>query len=450
MKHSAINPATEEIIGEWEIADKKAVIGAVKQARMAFGRWSETDISDRIKILEKASWELKSRKNEIATLITKEMGKPISESEGEVEATLGDMDWFLNSGKKALEDEHIDFNGKKGRIAFAPLGVVAAITPWNFPLNNPFYKIIPTLISGNTIVWKPSELASLIAVKIFDVFKAVLPDGVLNLTLGDETTGKALVSSKVDIISLTGSTATGRDVMKRASKGLKKVVLELGGNDPFVVLDDADLDAAVKGAVRGRFYNCGQVCSADKRFYVEKDVYDEFVRRFKEGTEALKVGNPLDRSTEIGPLVSKEQLETLERQVNDSVRMGAKALIGGRRGATRGYFYQPTLLTDVTNSMRAVREETFGPVAPVISVKDVKQAIKMANDSPYGLAASVWTKDENKAREISRQLNVGTVWLNKSGEFRAEMPWGGIKDSGVGREFSRYGFLELVNIKSIF
>ena len=424
---------------------------AVKKARSAFDTWSKTDISERIGTLGKASAELRRSKSELSALITKEMGKPISESEGEVEATLGDMAWFLNNGKKILEDEVVDLGSSEGRIAFEPLGVVGAVSPWNFPLNNPFYKIMPALISGNTMVWKPSELTSLVGIRILEIFSTIgLPEGVLNMVLGGEETGKALVASKVDLISLTGSTATGRDVMKRASKGLKKVVLELGGNDPFIVLNDADLDVAVKKAVRGRFYNCGQVCSADKRFYIEEGVYDEFARQFKEGTEALKVGDPLDRSTDIGPLVSKGQLETLEGQVDDSVRMGAKVLVGGKRGATRGYFYQPTLLTNVTGRMRTVREETFGPVASVMSVKNVKQAIKMANDSPYGLAASVWTKDDNKARGLARQLNVGTVWLNKTGEFHAEMPWGGIKDSGIGREFSKYGFLELVNIKSIF
>lgn len=378
------------------------------------------------------------------------MGKPISESEGEVEATLGDMAWFLENGKKSLEDEMVDLGGSRGRIAFEPLGVVGAISPWNFPLNNPFYKIMPALISGDTVVWKPSELTSLVGIRIYEIFNRIgLPEGVLNIVLGGEETGKALVASKVDLVSLTGSTATGRDVMRRASKGLKKVVLELGGNDSFIVLNDADLNTTVKRAVRGRFYNCGQVCSADKLFYVEEGIYDEFVRGFKEITETLKVGDPLDRSTDIGPLVSREQRDTLESQVNDSVEIGAKVLVGGKRSGSRGYFYQPTILTGVTKRMRALREETFGPVASVISVKNAKQAVKMTNESPYGLAASVWTKDENKARDIAKLLNVGTVWINKSGEFRAEMPWGGIKDSGMGREFSRYGFLELVNIKSI-
>jgi acyl-CoA reductase-like NAD-dependent aldehyde dehydrogenase len=253
------------------------------------------------------------------------------------------------------------------------------------------------------------------------------------------------------MISLTGSTETGKDVMKRASKGLKKVVLELGGSDSFIVCKDADLESAVKSAISGRFYNCGQVCSSAKRFYIEEGVAEEFIQRFKEGTSALKVGNPLEHATRVGPLVSADQRSKLEKQVSDSMGMGAKALCGGKRpdNVARGYFYLPTILTGTNHKMRVMREETFGPVAAVMQVKNIKQAIKLANDSVYGLAATVWAKDDEKAREISNSLEVGTVWLNKAASFYPQMPWGGVKASGIGREYSKYGMLELVNIKSI-
>lgn len=451
VEQGSINPTTEELLGKFSLYDKKAVNNAVKLASKTFPSWAKTDLSDRVRIISKMIDKIKFYKKELSTLITKEMGKPLSESEGEVDATIGDMTWFLNEGKKFIETESVDLGNNAAEITFEPLGVVGAISAWNFPLNNPMYKIIPALICGDTVVWKPSELTSITGMRIFDIFKEIsLPEGALNLILGDGTTGRYLVDSKINMVSLTGSSETGKNVMKRAGKGLKKVVLELGGNDPFIVCGDVDLDKVIRGAVRGRFYNCGQVCSADKRFYVEKKIAEEFIQKFTEQTASLQVGNPLDATVDIGPLVSQQQREKLETQINSSVTRGAKILCGGKRpkNINRGYFYLPTVLADVNHTMRVMREETFGPVASIMPVKDIEQAIKLANDTRFGLAASIWSKDEAKAKEISKSLNVGTVWINKSGAFYDQMPWGGVKESGIGREFSKYGMWEFVNIKS--
>lgn len=452
MKLQSINPATEEIIGEFEISDKKTVSKAVKVARKTFKNWKKTDISEREQILKKFSDILNKKKNEVAELISKEMGKPIIESEGEIEEVPGNVDWFTSETRKIIQDEilELDEENTTAKIRFEPLGVVGLITPWNFPIGTPLWKIIPALITGNTVVFKPSELSSFCGLKIGELLKeAGLPENIFNVVTGDETTGKYLVKSKVNMISFTGSSKAGKDVASKAGKGIKKVVLELGGSDPFIVFDDAIFEQAVNAAVFGRFLNCGQVCTAAKRIFIDKKIYDKFLESFVEKVKKLRVGDPLDRNTEIGPIVSKKQLEALERQVKDAIDKGAKIHCGGKKIERNGYFYEPTVLTNIKNNMLVLKEEVFGPVASVLSFKSIKEAMRLANNSMYGLGASLWTQNNKIIETIIKSIESGMIWINDFGTPYPQCPQGGIKESGIGRELSKYGILEFCKMKTV-
>lgn len=440
----SINPVTEEILGEVETADRKKVNGAVRAARKAFYSWSLLELEERANLILKLAGELRKNSRDLSVSITSEMGKPITESEEEIEGTCREIEWFANEGKKFLANE----TAAEGYIEYDPLGVAGIITPWNFPLETPAWSIVPALLAGNTVVWKPSELVPLVSMEIFRIFDSVLPKGVFNIATGEDATGKYLVDSAVDMICFTGSSEAGKKVASRAGRKLKKAVMELGGSDPFIVLRDADIEKTVAGAVAGRFVNCGQCCTAAKRFYVEKEIADDFAERFVEKTKSLKIGDPLERDTKIGPLVSKAQLQLLERQVNESVNAGAKILCGGSRHGDKGYFYLPTVM-NARQKMPVVSEETFGPVAPIIPVKNAKEALKLSNDTRYGLGASIWTKDTEKAKIIAKGLQCGIVWINDVNTSNPQYPWGGIKESGFGRSLSKYGMLEFVNIKSV-
>jgi len=454
MKIQSINPATEEVIGEVEVSEKKDVSKAVKSARKAFKNWKSVDISEKSELIKNIAKLMKERKKELSELITKEMGKPIFESEGEIDETVGEIEWFANESKKYIEDDILDLGlpETNAKIVFEAIGVAGVITPWNYPINNPMWKIIPALITGNTIVFKPSELSSLCGKEIENLIKdAGIPAGVFNIIYGDEAVGKHLVNSNVDMISLTGSSETGKFVASKAGKKLKRTVLELGGSDPFIVLEDAIFEQVVNGAVYGRLVNCGQVCTSAKRIFVAEKIFDEFVNQFVEKTKKLKVGNGLEPDTDIGPIISKEQLEKVENQVKDAADKGAKILCGGKRpeSLSKGYFYLPTVLINVNNKMKVLKEEVFGPVAPIVKFKNIKEAIKLANKTKYGLGASIWTSDVNKGGDIARRLECGMVWINDVGTPYPQCPWGGVKESGIGRELSKYGILDFVNIKSV-
>ena len=452
MKLQSINPTTEESIGGFELHSEEMVADVVEKARESFKRWRDTDISERENIIKNFSNILTGKKNEIAELITKEMGKPIIESEGEVDEVPGLIEWFLKEIRNIIQDENIklDVDDVSAKIKFEPIGVIGLITPWNFPISTPMWKIIPALLTGNTVVFKPSELSTFCGLKIGDMLKeAGLPEGIFNTITGNGTTGQYLVSSKVNMISFTGSSAAGRDVASRGGKGLKKTVLELGGSDPFIIFDDAIFEQAVNAALFGRFLNCGQVCTSAKRIFVDRKIYDSFLKKFVEKVEALKVSNPLEKGTEIGPIVSEKQLESLETQVKDAINKGAKLLCGGKRLERKGYFYKPSVLTNITDNMLVAKEEVFGPVASVFSFNSAEEAIRMANNTKYGLGASVWTEDNKKAEKVANGIESGMVWINEFGTPYPQCPQGGIKESGIGRELSKYGVLEFCNMKTI-
>lgn len=452
MKLQSINPTTEESLSEFELYSEEMVSDVIEKAREFSKAWKNTDISEREKILKNFSNLIIKKKNEVAELVTKEMGKPITESEGEIDEIPGLIKWFLEETKKIIKDENIklDVKDATAKVKFEPIGIVGLITPWNFPISTPMWKIIPALLTGNTIVFKPSELSTLCGLKIGELLKeARLPEGVLNIITGDGTIGQYLVSSKVNMISFTGSSAVGKDVASRAGKDLKKVVLELGGSDPFIVFDDAIFEQAVNAAIFGRFLNCGQVCTAAKRIIVDKKIYKPFLEKFVEKVKALKVGNPLERKTEIGPIVSEKQRESLEIQVEDALKKEAKLLCGGKRIEGKGYFYEPTVLTNIRDDMLVAKEEVFGPVATIFSFNSIEEAIQIANDTKYGLGASVWTEDIKKAERVVNSIESGMIWVNEFGTPYPQCPQGGIKESGLGRELSKYGVLEFCNLKTV-
>ncbi|MBM3898350.1 MAG: NAD-dependent succinate-semialdehyde dehydrogenase [Thaumarchaeota archaeon] len=444
-----INPATEEEMFNYKVASKDDVRGAIARARKAFKRWKGNSPWERSDFLFEAASIIRNRKEEFAMIITEEMGKPIKESIAEVEKCARGLDYYAENGPRFLEDELVLTEAVESYIAFEPLGIVASIMPWNFPMWQPLRFAAPSLMAGNSVILKPSRFVPRSGMALQEVFEeANLPDDCFQSVAGDSSTGEALLDADVDGYSFTGSVDVGIEIGRRAGSRLKKCVLELGGSDPFIVFADADLREAAKHAVIGKFVNGGQSCIASKRFIVVEDVFDEFVEKFLSNTKRLKVGDPLNKNTDIGPLVSKEALQKIEAQVEKARKDGARILCGGRRYGSKGYFYEPTVIVDVKERMQIVNEEVFGPVAPIISAKDEDDAIRIANSTKFGLGASIWT-DAEKAKKIVSQIEAGLVTVNNVVVSDPRMPFGGVKNSGIGRELSRYGMLEFVNVKSV-
>lgn len=449
MKVETINPATEEILAEYEIMSKEQVNDKVEKAKKTFEDWKK-DFHKRIEFVHRLAHELRNNKNELARVATNEMGKPIKESLSEIEKCAWVMEFYGDNGEVFMHDEVLNTDARKSFIAFEPLGVIASIMPWNFPYWQALRFAAPSLVTGNTIVLKPASATLQCGIEIENTIKnAGLPNGVFQTLVGSSTVAEHLLDSNIDAVTFTGSTSVGAKVAQRAGGRLKKCVVELGGSDPFIVCQDADIEKASDGAVKGRFINCGQSCIASKRFFVASKVANEFIEQFVHKTEKLKVGNPLSEDTDLGPLVNRKGLETIEEQVSDGVEKGAEILTGGQRVGEKGFFYKPTIIKNITKKMRIEYEETFGPVAPITVVEDERDAITLANDSSFGLGASIWTRDLDKADRFSRSINSGMVSINNVLVSDPRMPFGGIKQSGLGRELSRYGMLEFVNIKSV-
>jgi acyl-CoA reductase-like NAD-dependent aldehyde dehydrogenase len=450
LKFKTINPATEGIINEYENMTYDQLDNILTNAKNAFVLWKD-DFKKRADYLYAFANEFRKNKDHLAKIATLEMGKPIRESKTEVEKCAWAMEYFADNGQIFMTDEIVNTDARKSFITFEPLGVVASIMPWNFPYWQALRFAAPSLIAGNTIVLKPASATMQCGLEIEKIFKKVgLPNGVFQTVIGNSTVAEYLIDSKkVDAVTFTGSVPVGSNVAKKSTSLLKKCVLELGGSDPFIVCADADIEKASLGAVKGRFINCGQSCIASKRFFVVKKVASEFMEKFVEKTEKLRIGDPLEEATDIGPLVSLESLEFIDKVVQDSINEGAELLIGGQRLDRKGYFYKPTILKDVTPGMRVVDEETFGPVAPITIVEDEREAIRFANNSEFGLGASIWTQDLDKAERLSRLVQSGIVTVNNVVMSDPRVPFGGIKNSGFGRELSKYGILEFVNIKSV-
>ncbi len=444
------NPATGKTLKRYKSSTKEDVDRAVAKARKAFEKWRQLSPAKRAIYLERTAKTLRAQKEKLARIITQEMGKPIKESLPEVAKCAWALEYYSENGSKFLNPEATKTDATDSYVAFEPIGVIGSIMPWNFPLWQCVRFAAPALMVGNTTVFKPSSITPQSGLALQNAFESTgtIP-GCFNIILGSAQVANHLIESDTVAVSFTGSVNAGRTVAQSASGQLKKFVLELGGSDPFIVLEDADIEAASTGAVAGRFINNGQSCIATKRIFVVRKVLDEFLEKFVKKTKSLRVGDPLSPETDIGPMVREDALKTLDGQVKDALRQGARLELGGERLRRKGSFYAPTVLTDITPEMRMMKEETFGPAAPVMAVKDENEAIRFANNSEFGLGATVWGTDTRRAEKVAREISAGLVTVNNVVVSDPRMPFGGVRHSGIGRELSRYGMLEFTNIKSV-
>jgi acyl-CoA reductase-like NAD-dependent aldehyde dehydrogenase len=451
-----INPSTGEVIQEYENITKDEIINKTKKAKEAFYEWKK-DYNKRVGFLYAFADAFKKDKENLARTATMEMGKAIKEARAEVEKCALAIEYFADNGKIFLTDELINTEARKSFVAFEPVGVIASLMPWNFPYWQALRFAAPSLMAGNTIILKPSSITMQCGIQIEKIFEKVgLPSNIFQTLIASSKEAEYLIDSdNISAVTFTGSVPIGAKVAQRATAQLKKTVLELGGSDPFIVCEDANIEKASSGAVKGRFINCGQSCIASKRFIVVKKIANEFIEKFVEKTEKLKVGDPLKDDTDIGPLVNASAVENIDGIVKRSIKEGAQLLTGGHKidvkinDSVKGYFYSPTIFKDVTEDMELAQEETFGPVAPILTVDSEKQAMEVANNTKFGLGASIWTQDLGKAERYSRAVQAGIVTVNNVVVSDPRVPFGGIKNSGFGRELSRYGMLEFVNIKSV-
>jgi succinate-semialdehyde dehydrogenase/glutarate-semialdehyde dehydrogenase/succinyl-CoA reductase len=446
---TTVNPATGEEITTFSTMDKDQVFELVGKARRAYPEWKK-DYEKRRSYIYNLVEYLRKNKTKLAKVATSEMGKPLKESIGEVEKCAWALEFYADHGDSFLADEVLNTDARKSFLSFEPLGVIGSIMPWNFPYWQALRFAAPCLMAGNVIAMKPSRITMQSGIEIEKAFtESGIPDGIFQTVVGSVDSANHLIDSDVNAVTFTGSTNAGAKVGERAARNLKKCVLELGGSDPFIVLDDAIIEKAAEGAVKGRFINCGQSCVASKRFFLGKNIAKNFIELFIKRASQLKIGDPTSMETDIGPLSSKEGLETISGIVEDAKEKGAEILLGGSKIEGKGFFYEPTILTNIKPNMRIAKEETFGPVAPITIVENESEAVKLANDSEFGLGASIWTKDLAKADKMSRRIESGIVSVNNVVISDPRIPFGGIKHSGFGRELSRYGMMEFINLKSV-
>ncbi len=452
MSIQSINPATGEVIETFEPYTPAQVNAALEQARAAFLDWRQTSFGERARVLMRVAQYLRDHKPDLARVATLEMGKPITESEAEIEKCAWNCEFYAEHAERFLADEAVESSAAESYVSYVPLGVVLAIMPWNYP----FWQVIrfaaPALMAGNTAVLKHASNVSRSALEIERVFtECGLPEGAFRTLLISGTDAQKLIEdNRIAAVTLTGSDAAGVSVASTSGHALKKNVLELGGSDAFIVLDDADLQGAAQFAVRSRFQNTGQSCIAAKRFIVAQSVVEPFLEAFIADVEQLQVGDPLDPRTQIGPMARADLRDDLDALVRRSVEKGARIATGGRRLEGNGYFYAPTILTDVTSDMPVFQNETFGPAAAVIVARDTNHAIALANDSQYGLGGNLWTRDLDRARKLARNLESGGVFINGMTASDPRLPFGGVKRSGYGRELSVFGIREFVNIQTVW
>jgi succinate-semialdehyde dehydrogenase/glutarate-semialdehyde dehydrogenase len=454
-----INPSTGKENGRVPLLGAGEVAAAVKKARQAQQAWSQLSFRARAEFILRAREIVLAQVDEIASLISRETGKPPAEATSmEIVPTLDLMYYFARNTERLLLRQKIDIGqyelmGRSSYLVYKPLGVAGIISPWNFPWATPLDEVVMALMAGNAVVLKPSELTPLSALKIGEVFReARLPDGLLEIVTGDGSTGAALVEAGVDKIMFTGSVATGKRVAEAAARHLTPVVLELGGKDPMVVLEDANLANAARAAVWGGFCNAGQACASIERLYVHESVAKEFTKLVVTETRKLKLGPPAEAQVDLGAMTNERQLEIVEDHIQDAVEHGAHIETGGHRVENSdGWFHEPTVVTNVDHSMEIMREETFGPVLPIMTFKTDDEAVRLANDSIYGLTAAVFTGDITRGRRLAERIDAGTVMVNEVVYTHAiaQTPWGGVKHSGYGRTHGRLGLLELVTPQHI-
>ncbi len=444
-----VNPANEQKISEYKNMTNDEVTEIVNKSKDAFREWKR-EIRKRSMTLLRLAEQLRKDKEHLARIASQEMGKPIKESRLEIEKCAWAVEFYSYNGDILLNNEALNSDANKTMITFQPLGVIASIMPWNFPYWQALRFAAPSLMAGNAIVLKPASATMQCGIEIEKtILKSGALDGVFKTVIGNSKIAEMLIDSEIDGVTFTGSIEIGAKVAQRATSRLKKCVLELGGSDPFIVLNDADVEKAASGAIKGRFLNCGQSCVASKRFIVLKKIANDFIESFVQKTEKLRVGDPLSDNTDIGPLSSMKSLENIDSMVKDAIALGGELLTGGEKIGSVGAFYKPTVIKNVNSNMRVSKEETFGPVAPIMIVEDEVEAINAANNSDFGLGGSIWTRDLEKAQKLSMEMECGIVTVNNMVASDPRVPFGGIKRSGFGRELSRYGMLEFVNVKSV-
>lgn len=446
------SPATDEVFARFDELTSDELEGKLISARSAFLNWRKTNFEERAVLMKKVAVKLREQKNDLAVLMAQEMGKVLKAGQGEIEKCALVCDYYADNADKFLAQENIVTEAKESFVRFDPIGPVLAVMPWNFPFWQVFRFAAPALMAGNVGLLKHASNVPRCALSIEKIFtECGFPDGVFQtLLVGSSVVEKIISDDRVAAVTLTGSEYAGSQVAAAAGKALKKSVLELGGSDPFVVLADADLPGAIKAAAIARMQNnVGQSCIASKRFIIEEAVAAEFTAGLVKEFSVLKVGDPLTPETNIGPLVNENALKEIDRQVQTTLAMGAKLEFGGNRVGEVGHFYLPTVVSGVTQEMPLCAEEVFGPVAPVIVVKNSDEAIAVANNSAYGLGATIWTTNLDKAKKMAAQIESGAVYINGAMKSDVRLPFGGIKKSGFGRELGSYGIREFVNVKTV-
>ena len=458
-KISSVNPATGEVLREWACAGDSEVLAAVERARVAQHAWRELGVRKRITLLRDFQHRLHERKLQIAQAVTREEGKPVAEAlTTEVLVVLDAARFLIDNSFRLLNDEPLPHGNlatklKRGTLVREPYGVIGIISPWNYPFSIPATETLAALVAGNAVVLKPSEFTSLVALELQSLlYAAGVPKDVFQVIVGDGLTGAALLHSPIDKLVFTGSLATGKRIAVEAAEKLLPLVLELGGKDPMLVLDDADIDVASSAAVWGAFMNAGQACLSVERCYVHRSLYQPFLTACAQKTKKLRVASGTNPETDVGPLIHQRQLQVVEAHVQDAIARGARVVVGGTALPELGpNFYKPTVLADVTHEMRIMREETFGPVLPVMAFEDDEEALHLANDSEFGLAASIWTRNRRRGDRLARRIQTGTVMVNDliSCFGISEAPHGGTKSSGMGRAHGRFGLEEMVWLKYV-
>jgi succinate-semialdehyde dehydrogenase / glutarate-semialdehyde dehydrogenase len=443
----SINPATEEEVAayqEYSVADVDRILATAAETQL---HWRRLDLHERAARLSLVAQRLRADQNRLAQLITQEMGKPITESRAEVNKCASALEWYATKAPELLARIQVT---PTAHVQLQPLGMILAIMPWNYPMWQFFRATTPAILGGNVVLLKPASNVAGCGLAIQAVFEQAGAPGVVSTLLLSSRVAESLIADpKISAVTFTGSTTAGSSVAAAAGRALKKCVLELGGSDPFIVLPDADIGEAARAACASRFRNAGQACVAAKRFLVHSSVVPEFTNRFSASVHRLKVGDPKNPETHIGPLARADLVAEAERQVAQAVDEGATIVTGGKRLDCRGYFFEPTILADVSWGMRVLDEETFGPIAPIVSVTSTEEALVYANASNYGLGASIWTRDTELAQQITGQLEVGTVAINGIVASDPRLPFGGVKRSGFGRELSHFGLQEFMNIQTV-
>lgn len=448
----SVNPTTGEVVSSLPWSTEQQVDSAIAQAQQAFRQWRHVAIADRAAALRKVGSAMRARGEELAQMISLEMGKPIVQARGEVSKSANLCDWYAEHGPAMLATEATQVEDNKAVIEYRPLGPILAVMPWNFPVWQVLRGAVPILLAGNSYLLKhaPNVMGS--AQLLGELFaQSGLPTGVFGwINATNEGVSQIINDDRIAAVTVTGSVRAGRAIGAQAGAALKKCVLELGGSDPFIVLNDADLDEAVKAAVIGRYQNSGQVCAASKRFIVEAGIADAFTKKFVAAVAALKMGDPRDEQNYIGPMARFDLRDELHQQVEATLKEGAKLLLGGEKIAGAGNYYAPTVLANVTPEMTGFRQELFGPVATISEARDAAHALELANDSEFGLSATVFTSSSAEAERFARGLECGGVFINGYSASDARVAFGGVKKSGFGRELSHFGLHEFCNIQTVW